>query len=65
MLLSKLEMIVADDRVLCPNKCGHKYKGNGKWPKYNLKNHLMYLWMQSTYRQFQCNIICCQHLCLL
>jgi len=43
MLLSKLEMIVADYIVLCPNKCGHKYKGNGKWLKYNLKNHLMYL----------------------
>lgn len=51
-------MIVADDLVLCPNKCGHKYKGNGKWSKYNPKNHLMYLRMQSIYRQFQYNIIC-------
>eukprot|EP00102_Acyrthosiphon_pisum_P025208 XP_016662418.1 PREDICTED: uncharacterized protein LOC107884551 isoform X2 [Acyrthosiphon pisum] len=54
ILLSKLETIVVDDPAVCPNGCGHKYKG--KWRKYNLKSHLMYGCRVP--RQFRCNICC-------
>lgn len=51
-LLSQLEMLTTDDPALCPNGCGHKYKG--KWRKYNLKSHLLY--ECGVPRQFQCYI---------
>lgn len=51
-LLSQLDAYVVDDPALCPNGCGHRYKG--KWRKYNLKSHLLY--ECGVPRQFRCHL---------